>query len=593
MSLQNFPIIPIILPKIDVIYKFNKVSPFNKKQFNASYYNKPFENESNSKGIINKPIYIEKQLPYILSASCKASAIPVKDFKESIDRFLAISKDSIQYYPVINETDDYVRIGIKLRSDNLAKKIGHFLDIINQSHSNLQNSTIINNWEIYDGTNGKKITIEINSLNNRGTIYIQIPADKSSPANLEYVKSKNSLSRNDLEAIHFLMKPIIGNGHLEETNLEKNLLNKRLFSNKIKIFGNKPTEKEIIDNLERLFDSFSKNLLTDTLIDLNTVLSSAENTANEFDQHPRESDFLNKDSSSNIYHDDNVIPLLENLGVQVFLNRDNCDSHRNLWDSLGGYQDVKRQIEEHILLSFKYPDVLDKIVNGTRAQSNSNNRPKLILFEGPPGTGKTTSAKIIGNSIQVPLIYVSLENIVSKWYGESETKLAQIFDIAKKFNEGCIIFIDEIDTLASSRDKTFSMHEGSKKILSVLLRKLDGFDTLNSKTLLICATNRRRDIDEAFLNRVDTTVLFNLPNENERELIFKQYAKHLTFEERMMLAKMSKKLSGRSIRHVCLEAEREWASMILKKKEKGEYQRDEIELPTVEIYKEALKKRVS
>ncbi|KAH8584707.1 CDC48 like AAA ATPase [Cryptosporidium sp. chipmunk genotype I] len=594
MSLQNSSIIPIILPKIYALNRFNQLSFFNKKQFVHDTYcnNKPFKNESKGLGMLNRLICFEAQLPYIFLASCKASSIPIKDFKESIDRFSTISKDNIQCYPVFYETDDSVRIGMKLRSHNIAKRISRFLDIINESCSNTQNSTIINDWEIYNDTNGKKITIEINSLNNRGVINIQIPTEKNSLVNLEYVKSKNSLSKNDLEAIHFLMKPMIENGYLEEKDLEKNLLNnKSLFSKKIKFFEKNPSEKEIIDHFEQFFDSFNRSIFTDTLLDdLYNVFNSRENKANLLDQYSEKSGSLNKSSNSNICNDDNTISLLESLGVQVFLNRDNYDSQTNLWDFLGGYEDVKRQIEEHILLNFKYPDVLDKIVNGTRAQKNSSNRPKLILFEGPPGTGKTTCARIIGNSIQVPLIYVSLENIVSKWYGESENRLAQIFDTAKKFNKGCIMFIDEIDTLASSRDKTFSMHEGSKKILSVLLRKLDGFDTLNSKILLICATNRRRDIDEAFLNRVDSTVFFNLPNENERELIFKQYAKHLTFEERMALAKMSKKLSGRSIRHICLEAEREWASMILKKREKGECETEEIELPTVEIYKEALKK---
>lgn len=594
MSFYNVPITPIILLKIDLLNRFNNHSLFKIKQFD--YDNccnvKSFRNESKNLKMLNKLMQFKVQPPNIL-ANCKASNIPIKDFKESIDKFLAISSDDIQCHPIFNETNDCVRIGIELRSGNLAKKINHFLNIINENCSNVQNSTVINNWEIFDDNNGKKIAIEINSLNNRGIVKIQIPSEKTLPVYLEYIKPKDSLSKNDLDAIYFLMKPTTDNNKLEEINLEKILFdNKHLFPNG-QYFGKNQSGREIICYFEQIFNDLNKSIFTNTLFNDLNDFNSKEYKSKLFEKFSEKPEFLNTNNNINVYNGNGTISLLEDLGVQVFFNHNNSDSNNNLWDSLAGYEDVKRQIEEHILLNFKYPDILDKITSGTRIQKNSKNRPKLILFEGPPGTGKTTSARIISNSIEVPLIYVSLENIVSKWYGESENRLAQIFDAAKKFKKGCIIFIDEIDALASSRDKSFSMHESSKKILSVLLRKLDGFDTLNSNTLLICATNRRRDIDEAFLNRIDSTVFFNLPNENERELIFKQYAKHLTFEERMILAKMSKKLSGRSIRHICLEAEREWASKLLKKKEKSKDQKLEIELPNIEIYKEALKKRVN
>lgn len=596
ISFQYIPIIPIIIPKIDLIHRINQISSLKKKHLDStsSYRFKLSRKYGRDLGVHNKLNCFKVQPLDIMLVSCKASNIPIKDFKESIDNFSMCSKDSIQCHPIINEINDTVRINLKLKSGNIAEKIGCFLEIINENCSRFQNSTVINNWKVLDDTNGKKITIEINTLNNGGIVNIHIPSEKHLPVNLEYIKLKNSLSKNDLEAIHFLMKPSNYTNNLKEFSLRRDLFkNKLFFPSNSRLFGRNILEKEFIGNFEHVIDNLTRSIFADTLIDhMNGIFNSRECEINSSDQCSRKPEFLYAENNPNICNDDHIISSLEELGVQVYLNQSkSSESGNNAWDCLGGYEDVKRQIEEHIMLSFKYPDVLDKIVNGTRIQNDSTNRPKLILFEGPPGTGKTTSARIISNTIDVPLIYVSLENIVSKWYGESENRLAQIFDTAKKLDKGCVIFIDEIDTLASSRDKTFSMHEGSKKILSVLLRKLDGFDTLNSKTLLICATNRRKDIDEAFLNRIDSTVIFNLPNENERELIFKQYAKHLTSEERSTLAKMSKKLSGRSIRHICLEAEREWASMLLK--EKGECQKDEVKLPPVEVYKEALKKRIN
>ena len=79
------------------------------------------------------------------------------------------------------------------------------------------------------------------------------------------------------------------------------------------------------------------------------------------------------------------------------------------------------------------------------------NKAKAILFEGPPGTGKTTSAKIIASQVKIPLIYMPTESIFSKWYGETEKKLADVFENASKLGKS-IIFIDEIDAIAGGRD---------------------------------------------------------------------------------------------------------------------------------------------
>ena len=80
------------------------------------------------------------------------------------------------------------------------------------------------------------------------------------------------------------------------------------------------------------------------------------------------------------------------------------------------------------------------------------NKPKAVLFEGPPGTGKTTSAKIIAQQVNIPLIYMPLESIMSKYYGESEKKFADLWEATKHLGKS-IIFIDEIDAIAGTRSK--------------------------------------------------------------------------------------------------------------------------------------------
>lgn len=158
-----------------------------------------------------------------------------------------------------------------------------------------------------------------------------------------------------------------------------------------------------------------------------------------------------------------------------------------------------RLIEETLLLGLTHPEVFNEVTSVTRGweaqcmdkkeeclydrlvlvkcrKPGESSRPRMILFNGPPGTGylfnlrswelqrywispflflgKTSTARIIASQVKLPLIYVSLESIVSKWFGESERNLGTIFDLARSLGQlhnGCVIFVDEIDSLAGSR----------------------------------------------------------------------------------------------------------------------------------------------
>ncbi|GLT72662.1 hypothetical protein SLA2020_445720 [Shorea laevis] len=256
---------------------------------------------------------------------------------------------------------------------------------------------------------------------------------------------------------------------------------------------------------------------------------------------------------------------LESMGVRIYgldEARDFSSNSEISWDNIAGYDQQKREIEDTILLALHSPEVYDDIARGTRRKFETN-RPRAVLFEGPPGTGKTSCARVIANQAGVPLLYVPLEVVMSKYYGESERLLGKVFSLGNEFPNGAIIFLDEIDSFAIARDS--EMHEATRRILSVLLRQIDGFEQ-DKKVVVIAATNRKQDLDPALISRFDSMITFGLPDQQNRQEITAQYAKHLTKPELDQFARVTEEMSGRDIRDVCQQAERSWASKIFEDK---------------------------
>lgn len=249
------------------------------------------------------------------------------------------------------------------------------------------------------------------------------------------------------------------------------------------------------------------------------------------------------------------------------------------WDYIAGYENVKQEIRDSVLLPLQHPEIYEKIAKGTRKKYESV-RPKAVLFEGPPGTGKTTSARIIAGESDSSMVYVPVESIMTKWYGESERNLAGVFDACNDLGNA-LIFLDEIDSLATSREK--DLYEATRRVLSVLLRKIDGFES-NNKTILIGATNRKQDLDPALISRFDVNVYFHLPNLEERASIFKNYAMQLSGRDLEKLSQESEGISGRNIKDICKHSERRWASKLLRENKSAE-------LPPLEEYLTSLKTR--
>ena len=186
------------------------------------------------------------------------------------------------------------------------------------------------------------------------------------------------------------------------------------------------------------------------------------------------------------------------------------------YEDFGGMVEIVERARELIELPLKYGDQLAEI--GARPI-------KGVLFTGPPGGGKTMLARIIAGSAEATFYSISGPEIFSKWYGDSEKVLREIFKDARN-EERAIIFFDEIDAVAGQRAD--ESHEASRRVVAQLLTLMDGFKA-DEHVIVIAATNRPQDIDVALRRpgRFDWEIEFPLPSLGDRLSILKASSKPL------------------------------------------------------------------
>jgi SpoVK/Ycf46/Vps4 family AAA+-type ATPase len=180
-----------------------------------------------------------------------------------------------------------------------------------------------------------------------------------------------------------------------------------------------------------------------------------------------------------------------------------------------------------------------------------------VLFYGAPGTGKTMAAEALATALELPMYRVDLSQVVNKYIGETEKNLKRIFDAAEMSE--CLLFFDEADAIFGKRTEVKDAHDRFANIeTSYLLERMERF-----KGLAILATNRRKDIDEAFMRRLRFVMEFPIPSQEERKQIWKNVfpeSVDITELDLHYLAKQFQ-LSGGHIRSIafnaCLRAARE------------------------------------
>ena len=218
------------------------------------------------------------------------------------------------------------------------------------------------------------------------------------------------------------------------------------------------------------------------------------------------------------------------------------------WEHVGGHSVLKERLIEAVEWPLKYPEIFTQA--GVKP-------PKGILLSGPPGCGKTLIAKAIANESRVNFISVKGPALISKYVGESEKGVREVFKKARQASP-CIIFFDEIDALVPARGGTASDSHVSERVLSQFLAEMDGIEELKG-VLILAATNRADMIDPAVLRtgRFDEHFEILVPDQKDREEIFAVHLKNKPLVKKVdikILASKTEGFAGADIAGVCNQA---------------------------------------
>jgi len=242
------------------------------------------------------------------------------------------------------------------------------------------------------------------------------------------------------------------------------------------------------------------------------------------------------------------------------------------WDDVGGLELAKQELREAVEWPLKHPDAFKRM---------GIEPPRGILLYGPPGTGKTLLARSVATESESNFISIKGPELLSKWVGESERGVREVFRKAK-MAAPTVVFFDEIDSLVPRRGSGFGDSNVTERVISQLLTEIDGLEKLED-IVVIGATNRPDLVDPALLRqgRFDRLILVPAPDEKARLEILKIHTKGMPLTKDVDLKLLAKETGGYSGADIASLA-REAAMLVLRKDMKGK----EVKL---ENFREAMK----
>ncbi|XP_074591297.1 uncharacterized protein LOC141847211 [Curcuma longa] len=218
------------------------------------------------------------------------------------------------------------------------------------------------------------------------------------------------------------------------------------------------------------------------------------------------------------------------------------------FDDIGALENVKGTLKELVMLPLQRPELFCK---------GQLTKPcKGILLFGPPGTGKTMLAKAVATEAGANFINISMASITSKWFGEGEKYVKAVFTLASKIAPS-VIFVDEVDSMLGRRENP-GEHEAMRKMKNEFMVNWDGLRTKDKeRVLVLAATNRPFDLDEAVIRRLPRRLMVNLPDASNRRKILRvilskeELSQDVDFD---VLANMTDGYSGSDLKNLCVTA---------------------------------------
>ncbi|KAI3705506.1 hypothetical protein L1987_75745 [Smallanthus sonchifolius] len=251
------------------------------------------------------------------------------------------------------------------------------------------------------------------------------------------------------------------------------------------------------------------------------------------------------------------------------------------WDDIAGLHHAKKCVTEMVIWPLLRPDIF----KGCRSPGRG-----LLLF-GPPGTGKTMIGKAIAGEAKATFFYISASSLTSKWIGEGEKLVRALFGVAS-CRQPAVIFVDEIDSLLSQR-KSDGEHESSRRLKTQFLIEMEGFDNGNEQVLLIGATNRPQELDEAARRRLTKRLYIPLPSSEARawiirNLLVKDGLFELSTEDIDSICKLTEGYSGSDMKNLVKDASMGPLREAMRRTEISQLKKEDMRPVTLEDFENAL-----